>query len=304
MSPHYRHTQVGWIILGLVAAILAFVWSRLPPEVAAAALFPLLLITALTVLVFSALTVEVDAEAIRLRFGIGLVRKRIPLAEVRGWREVRNPWYTGWGIRLGPGYVLWNVSGFDAVELDLASGRRFRVGTDEPAALLAAITREKGEAPAAAGMFDRPASPAGAVSWKAGLFVLALVLAPMGALFWSTTRPVKVAVSRAGFEVETPFYGASFAVTDITAVSLETKLPRVLLKTNGAGVAGSLRGHFRVEGLGDGRLYVEEGFAPYVLVRLRQGFVLVNFREPERTRALYDEMGRAWPPDRVHPVAP
>jgi hypothetical protein len=303
MSPHYRHTQIGWVILGVIAAILAFVWSRLPTEVAAAAGFPLLLVAALTLLVFSALTVEVDAETIGLRFGIGLVRKRIPLAEVKAWRVVRNPWYTGWGIRLGPGYVLWNVSGFDAVELDLASGRRFRVGTDEPAALLAAITREKGETPAAAGMFDSPASPAGAVSWKAGLLVLALVVAPMGALFWSTTRPVKVALAPAGFEVKTPFYGASFAATDITGVSLETKLPRVLLKTNGAGVAGSLRGHFRVEGLGDGRLYVDEGFAPYVLVRLRGGFVVVNFREPEKTRALYEEMARAWP-ERVVAAAP
>ena len=86
MSPHYRHTQVGWVILGVMAAILAFVWSRLPPEAAAAAGFPLLLVTALTLLVFSALTVEVDAEAVRLRFGIGLVRKRIPLAEVRSWQ--------------------------------------------------------------------------------------------------------------------------------------------------------------------------------------------------------------------------
>jgi hypothetical protein len=35
--------------------------------------------------------------------------------------------------------------------------------------------------------------------------------------------------------------------------------------------------------------------APYILVRLRQGYVFINFREPERTRALYDEMARAWP---------
>jgi hypothetical protein len=295
LNPHYRHTQVGWVILGLTAAILAFVWSRLPPEVALGVRLPLLIVGALLLLVFSALTVEVDAETIRLRFGIGLVRKRIPLAEVKAWRAVRSPWYTGWGIRLGSGYVLWNVSGFEAVELDLASGRRFRVGTDEPAALVAAITREKGEAPAAAGMLDGSGPATGAVSWKAGLFVLALIVAPMGALFWSTTRPVRVAVAPAGFEVETPFYGASFAASDITAVSQEATLPRVLLKTNGAGVAGSLRGHFRVEGLGEGRLYVEEGFAPYVLVRLRQGFVVVNFREPERTRALYDAMARAWP---------
>ena len=50
-------------------------------------------------------------------------------------------------------------------------------------------------------------------------------------------------------------------------------------------------------------LNVEQGFAPYILVRLRQGFVVVNYREPERTMALYDEMARAWP-DRVHPAAP
>jgi len=67
--------------------------------------------------------------------------------------------------------------------------------------------------------------------------------------------------------------------------------------------AGTLRGRFQVEGLGEGRLYVEEGFAPYVLVRLRQGFVVVNFREPERTRALYDTMARAWP-ERVVTAAP
>ena len=111
-------------------------------------------------------------------------------------------------------------------------------------------------------------------------------------------QPPKVTVRAGRLRGEEPFYGQAFAASDITAVSLETMLPRVLLKTNGFGGAGSLRGHFRVEGLGDGRLYVEEGFAPYVLVRLREGFVVVNFREPERTRALYDEMARAWP-DRV-----
>jgi hypothetical protein len=298
MNEDYRHTQVGWVMLGVAAAVVAFGWAGLPPEAAAAARVPLLLIVAVLVLVFGTLTVEVAQDAIRLRFGVGLVRKRIALRDVQSWREFRNPWYSGWGIKLGPGGVLWNVSGFDAVQLDLGGGKHFRIGTDEPAALVSAITRAKGEAPAAAGMFDSPGSPAGVVSWKTGLIVLALGIVLVGALFWSSIRPVKVAVAPEGFEVKTLFYGATFAAADVTAVSLETKLPRVLLKTNGFGGAGTLRGHFRVEGLGDGRLYVDEGVAPYVLVRLREGFVIVNFREPEWTRALYDEMARAWP-DRV-----
>jgi hypothetical protein len=301
LEPLYRHTQIGWVILGVMAAILAFVWSRLPPEAAGAAGFPLLLVTGLTVLVFGALTVEVDVEAIRLRFGIGLVRKRIPLAEVRSWREVRNPWYTGWGIRLGPGYVLWNVSGRDAVELALASGRRFRVGTDEPAALAAALVRAKGEAPA----WPPPGSdaPRRELAWKPLALVLVPLLAALGALFWFQVQPPTVTVRPDGLEVESLFYGKVFPASDVTGISLLSTLPRVLLKTNGFGGGASLRGHFRVEGLGDGRLYVEKGFAPYVLVRLREGFVVVNFREPEKTKALYDELARAWP-ERVATGAP
>jgi hypothetical protein len=302
MNTHYRHTQVGWVILGVAAAVVALGWGGLPPEAAAAARLPLLLVLALLLLVFSTLTVEVDEEAIRLRFGIGLIRKRIPLRAVKSWREVRNPWYSGWGIRLGPGGVLWNVSGFDAVQLTLGDGKHFRVGTDEPAALVAAITRAKGEAPAAAGTPEGPGPAASVESWKTGLFVLALGVALVGALFWFQIRPPRVSVAPDGFEVDTPLYGASFAATDITAVSLETKLPRVLLKTNGFGGAGTLRGHFRLEELGEGLLYVDEGFAPYVLVRLRQGYVIVNFREPGRTRALYGEMARAWPDRVVAPV--
>jgi len=298
MNAHYRHTQVGWVMLLVAAALVALGWAGLPPEAAAAARIPLLLVVALLVFVFGTLTVEVAEDVIRLHFGVGLVRKRIPLREVRSWREVRNPWYSGWGIRLGPGGVLWNVSGFGAVQLELGDGKHFRIGTDEPAALAAAITRARGEAPAAAGAPEGAGPAAGAVSWKTGLFVLALGVALVGALFWSQIRPVKVAVAPEGFEVKTLFYGATFAAADITAVSLETRLPRVLRKTNGFGGAGTLRGRFLLEELGEGRLYVEQGFAPYVLVRLRQGFVIVNFREPERTRALYDEMARAWP-DRV-----
>jgi len=308
MSSRYRHTQVGWAILAALAAVVALVWVKLPPEAVVAARFPLLLVAALLLLVFSALTVEVDGDAIRLRFGIGLVRKRIPLAEVKSWRAVRNPWYTGWGIRLGPGYVLWNVSGRDAVELALTSGRRFRVGTDEPAALVSAIERGKGETtptPAALGEW-RPLEPPGRVAWKGWAIALALVavlVGGVGGTFWSQLRPVKVAVTHGGFSVDTLFYGASFAAAEITAVSLEARLPRVLWRSNGFAGAGTLRGHFQVEGLGEGRLYVDAGFAPYVLVRLRQSFVVINFREPEKTRALYDAMAREWP-ERVVSAAP
>jgi hypothetical protein len=303
MSAHYRHTQVGWMILGVAAALALFLLSRLPTETMVAARVALVAVAAPLLLVFSALTVEVDREAIALRFGIGLVRKRIPLADVSAWQAVRNPWYSGWGIRLGPRGVLWNVSGFDAVELTLPGGRHFRVGTDEPAALVSAITQAKGVAAPPALAQERPPSPRARAAWTGSILALLAGASVVGWIFWSQVQPPAVTIGERGFAVDTLFYGQSFAAADITAISLEPRLPPVRRKTNGFDGAGTLRGRFQVESLGEGRLYVEQGMAPYVLVRLRQGFVVVNFREPERTTALYEELARQWP-DRVATAAP
>jgi hypothetical protein len=42
--------------------------------------------------------------------------------------------------------MLWNVSGLDAIELTFATGKRFRIGTDEPGKLLEAIRAGKMQA--------------------------------------------------------------------------------------------------------------------------------------------------------------
>ena len=89
---------------------------------------------------FASLTVNVSPQSISLRFGPGLFRKRFAVAEVTDARVVRNRWYYGWGIKLTPHGWLYNVSGLDAVEIQLRGGRKYRIGTDEPMALAAAIT--------------------------------------------------------------------------------------------------------------------------------------------------------------------
>ena len=88
---------------------------------------------------FQSLTVEVDATHIHVAFGVGLIRRSIALERVVSCQVVRTPWYFGWGIRYVFKGWLWNVSGFYSVELAYHSGGHFRIGTDEPEALEAAI---------------------------------------------------------------------------------------------------------------------------------------------------------------------
>ena len=137
----YRHTQVGWPILALssltiaIVAIVAVLEGELAILVVTAAVF-----TAVELL-FLTLTVEIDTQYLSLRFGIGALRRSIRLNTIRRFAAVRNPWYAGWGIRVTPDGMLYNVAGRSAVELLLEDGRRVQVGTPDPESLIRALER-------------------------------------------------------------------------------------------------------------------------------------------------------------------
>jgi hypothetical protein len=88
---------------------------------------------------FSSLTVEIADGELRIHFGPGFWRKRYSLADVTGADVARSSWWEGWGIRITPRGMLYNVSGMGAVEIKLRSGQRFRIGTDEPEVLAQAL---------------------------------------------------------------------------------------------------------------------------------------------------------------------
>lgn len=145
MNEEYRHTQTGYLVLvavgggalcaAAVMALTGFHW--LPLSVA--------LLLWVCLVLFSSLTVTVDAEKIVARFGPGVIRKTFLLSDVESCEAVRNQWYWGWGIRWIVHGWLYNVSGLSAVELRMKSGRRNRIGTDEPGELQKAIQRFIGE---------------------------------------------------------------------------------------------------------------------------------------------------------------
>lgn len=140
----YEHTQIGTLmrIVFVGGAALFFISAvAMGFNQQSSCLIPLVtaVVFVICALLFHSLTVKVSHEEIRIRFGIGLIRKRIAVADVQSGVIVRNHWYYGWGVKLIPHGWLFNVSGFDAVEIQLKSGRIYRIGTDEPPALLSAI---------------------------------------------------------------------------------------------------------------------------------------------------------------------
>jgi hypothetical protein len=138
-DPTIRFRQVGVAIIMLVAAVEAVVLTigLLAGNMVVAIL--VVLVAGPIIAVFHAITIEVSVDHVRCFFGVGVPRRTIPVERIRGVRAVRTRVLDGWGIRLVRGGWLWNVSGFDAVELTLDDGRVFQMGTDRPAEVVEAI---------------------------------------------------------------------------------------------------------------------------------------------------------------------
>ena len=93
---------------------------------------------------FATLRVSIDEKYLRIKFGcgiLGIFRKKFLLGEIASAKAVKNHWYYGWGIRFWcwPKMWIYNVSGFDAVEIIMKNGKIYRIGTDAPLELEAAI---------------------------------------------------------------------------------------------------------------------------------------------------------------------
>ena len=98
----------------------------------------------LALLMFHSLRVEIGTSEISITFGIGWIKKRFPLSQISSARPVTNRWFYGWGIRYTPHGWLFNVSGWDATEIEMHNGKKYRIGSDEPDKLTKAILSAAG----------------------------------------------------------------------------------------------------------------------------------------------------------------
>jgi len=145
--PQYEHTQTGWPmrISFVLGALLLLVVTLLPelqrsPAPAAALLGGAVVTLALGWL-WSSLTVRIAEGALQLRFGLGIPRKSVPLADVAAVEVTRTRFWDGCGVHRTRRGWLYNVSGFDAVLVRRKDGKTLLVGTDEPSKLKAALER-------------------------------------------------------------------------------------------------------------------------------------------------------------------
>ncbi|MFK7780126.1 MAG: hypothetical protein QM490_03170 [Candidatus Gracilibacteria bacterium] len=144
---NYEHTQKSKLFLfAILSVIILFsfilIESKFEPF-----LFLFMGVILFIIISFISLTVIINEKYLKIKFGYGIFKKKFLLSEIKKVKAVRNHWYFGWGIRVWfwPYMRIYNVSGFDAVEIRMFDGKIYRIGTDEPKqleeALLKVITK-------------------------------------------------------------------------------------------------------------------------------------------------------------------
>ncbi|MFZ0916515.1 MAG: hypothetical protein WAN04_06445 [Candidatus Udaeobacter sp.] len=135
----YQHTQIGHVIIWSVAVVLFAINATFGSSPHRGNLLVVSVVLLITLALFYKLTITIREETLCASFGIGVIRKRVSIAEIAACESIRIRWWYGWGIHLTPYGWLYNVSGLDAVAITLRNGGKFALGSDDPQGLAEAV---------------------------------------------------------------------------------------------------------------------------------------------------------------------
>lgn len=143
MPVVYRHTQIATVIL-IPLDVAIFLMIYLGITRGWDSYFAFAVFLGMVEALFASLTVIGTESTLEIRFGIGLIRKYFRLSDILNARPYRTRFWQGWGIHLTSDGTLYNVSGFDAVQLSLRDGKQVIIGTNDRQRLLNYIYRYAG----------------------------------------------------------------------------------------------------------------------------------------------------------------
>jgi hypothetical protein len=135
MKELYRHTQfalaiVASVDIAMLVSLYLFLTTRMLPALFLGVFF------FIATCLFYALTVIGTRDALEIRFGIGLIRKRFKIKGIAAVRPYRTSFWHGWGIHNCSDGLIFNATGFDAVHLTMANGKKYIIGTNDGTRLI------------------------------------------------------------------------------------------------------------------------------------------------------------------------
>ncbi len=125
------------------------------------------------------------------------------------------------------------------------------------------------------------------------IIIICAAVAIVGAfLVIMLTRQVENQVTISGntLNIQAP-YGQQVDLSEVLSIELLDGIPQVEKKIEGSDTAVSINGSFNVQGYGPCSCYLaKRDQPPCILVKLKNGHILLNETTPDKTRELYKSL--------------
>lgn len=106
----------------------------------------------------------------------------------------------------------------------------------------------------------------------------------------SSEQETKIHTNQNGLVIE-GMYGLTVSFSDITQVDTVSSLPKIGIRTNGYAFGKTKTGNFRLTDGQDVKLYIKNGFPPYIRAQSKLNKpIYINFEDTKRTVDLYNDL--------------
>lgn len=236
-------------------------------------------------LIFYKLTISIDNTHLSFKLGIGLVSGKFLISDIKSCKPVKNNIFTGIGIRMLSNGWLYNVSGFQAIELTFKNRKSIvRIGTDRPEEIANEINKL-----IEADKSESTSDYSGKSNIAMILIILFLAMIIPGAIVLSGKREMKTTFTNTEFVIN-GMYGLGIRLAEIRQVDTISALPAIRRRTNGYAAGNTLKGSFTLTDRSKVKLFITRGVPPYIFIRTNDLTLYINFENRSSTLKLFNEL--------------
>jgi hypothetical protein len=246
------------------------------------------LILLISLLSFYKIDIEIDDIYISFKMGIGIFKKSYKISEIELCKAVKNSFINGFGIHKIKYGWLYNVSGFEAIELTFKdTDKVVRIGTNKSEEITERITKLINVE-----LRLEDNTPVYEIKSQTKNTIIFLVV--VGAIIlgfnYYGSMPTKINLKENQFEI-TGIYGLSINYSDISAIDTLKQMPPIEMRTDGLALGKVCKGYFTLKEIGGATLFINFNVSPFVQLVQKNGRVFYfNLKDHQSTIEAFEKI--------------
>lgn len=123
--------------------------------------------------------------------------------------------------------------------------------------------------------------------------VLVLITIMVGVMMSQSSKPAGYTLEN-GMLTISGMYGQEIDLRKVSSLDMKDTIPEVLLRTNGSALGSMLKGNFKLEYLGQAKLFIDRSESPFIFIYTDGTTIIINCGQGEETKAFYEKLKTEW----------